>query len=221
MKKVDTILFDFDGTLFDTDELVTQSFRYSLQHYGLTKISDERIRSTFGAVMEDIMQGFISEFHLNATVEELVSCYRDYHEKIFAQYIHPFEGITELLEKVSALGLKSGVLTSRKKRSAMRGIELFDYNKYFSAIQTEDDTVYAKPDPRAAYDILERMGSNAESSIIVGDTAYDILCGKNAGAITALALWGREMSNEQILDLAPDIVSHSPEEFYTSLLKFI
>lgn len=214
---VDTILFDFDGTLLATDDLVMLCFRHTLAQYGVEQVSDERLRRTFGGLMDNLMQEFVEEYHLKADWREMLREYRAFHDKQFASAVHLFDGVQQLLEELSQRGYRMAVLTSRKRPSTLRGLELFHIRRYFSVVQTADDVPYVKPDPRAAYTVLEQLQASAQHALIVGDSRYDILCGKNAGMYTALALWGRQMAEKEIAALSPDLVARTPAEILAAL----
>lgn len=218
-KKITTILFDFDGTLMSTDALVVKSFRYTLSQYGVKEVSDERLSRTFGGLMDDLMKEFIAEYHLDADYREMLAVYRAFQNERFDTETYMYDGIRELLEALRQAGYRMAVLTSRKKRSTLRGLSMFGLDGYFMAVQTADDTDAVKPDPRAAYSLLTRLGAQPEESLLIGDSHYDIQCGKNAGMYTALALWGRGMPETEQKALAPDMVLETPAAFLEGLQK--
>lgn len=214
--KIDTVLFDFDGTLISTDPVILQSFRYTLETYGVRNVSDEKLRSDFGGLLVDIMGKYKREYGLNAPLDELVACYRDYHHTVFEKEIECFDGIPELLGNLRADGYKLAVLTSRKRRTTDIGLHKFDLEKYFDAVQTADDCIYAKPDKRAAEVLLETIGSDASRAAIIGDSAYDIGCGKNCGMTAVFAAWGRTPIGDAY---GADFIAETPSSFYGYLRK--
>ncbi len=210
----DTVLFDFDGTLIGTDRVILESFRYTLTRYGVESVSDEKLLSDFGGLLVDIMGKYKKEYGLNAPLDELVACYRDYHHSIFEKGIECFDGIPELLAKLKAEGYKLAVLTSRKRRTTDIGLRKFDLFRYFDAVQTADDCRYAKPDRRAAEVLLEKIGSDASRAVIIGDSAYDVGCGKNCGMPAVFAAWGRTAPEGAY---GADFVAETPNKFFEYL----
>lgn len=208
--KTDTVLFDFDGTLISTDPVILKSFRYTLESYGVKNVSDEKLRADFGGLLVDIMAKYKREYGLNAPLDELVACYRDYHHGIFEKGIECFDGIPELLDALCADGYKLAVLTSRKRRTTDIGLAKFDLGKYFDAVQTADDCPYAKPDKRAAEVLLQKIGSDASHAAIIGDSAYDIGCGINCGMTAVFAAWGRTPPYGAY---GADFVAETPKDF--------
>lgn len=215
--RTDTVLFDFDGTLIGTDRVILESFRYTLRRYGVENVSDEKLLADFGGLLVDIMGKYKREYGLNAPLDELVSCYRDYHHSIFEKGIECFDGIPELLAKLRTDGYKLAVLTSRKRRTTDIGLKKFDLFRYFDAVQTADDCPYAKPDKRAAEVLLEKIGSDPSRAVIIGDSAYDIGCGKNCGMPTVFAAWGRTTPAGAY---GADFIAETPEDFFDYLKKF-
>lgn len=216
-RKIDTVLFDFDGTLINTDSVIIKSFRYTLSRYGVKSVTDEKLFADFGGLLVDIMAKYKAEFSLNAPLEELIACYRDYHHDIFREGIICFDGIPELLQNLRLKGYKLAVLTSRKRRTTDIGLEKFSLGKYFDAVQTADDCPYAKPDPRAAEILLEKIGSDASRAAIIGDSAYDIGCGKNCGMLTVFATWGRDLQKSSY---GADFFAKKPADVAGFLEKF-
>lgn len=214
--KTDTVLFDFDGTLIGTDKVILESFRYTLASCGVQNVSDEKLRSDFGGLLVDIMGKYKREYGLNAPLDELVACYRDYHRGIFEKGIECFDGIPELLENLRADGFKLAVLTSRKGRTTDIGLEKFGLFRYFEAVQTADDCPYAKPDRRAAEVLLKTIGSDTSRAVIIGDSAYDVGCGKNSGMKTVFAAWGRTPPDGAY---GADFIAETPSSFYGYLRK--
>ena len=214
--KTDTVLFDFDGTLIGTDRVILESFRYTLKRYGVENVSDEKLLADFGGLLVDIMGKYKREYGLNAPLDELVACYRDYHHGIFEKGIECFDGIPELLHKLRADGYKLAVLTSRKRRTTDIGIAKFHLSRYFDAVQTADDCPYAKPDRRAAEVLLEKIGSSPSRAVIIGDSAYDIGCGKNCGMPAVFAAWGRTAPEGAY---GADFIAETPSSFYEYLRK--
>lgn len=209
-RKTDTVLFDFDGTLFNTDPAILASFRYTLVKFGVKEVSDDKLRADFGGPLSDIMAKYRAEFSVNADLDEMIKCYRDYHRSIFEEKITCYDGIPELLENLKNAGFTLAVLTSRKRHTTDLGLNKYGFGKYFSAVQTSDDCTYAKPDRRAAENLLKTLGKSPSSAIIIGDSAYDVGCGKNLGIPAVFAAWGRTPPEGAY---GADKVARTPQEF--------
>lgn len=213
-RRTDTVLFDFDGTLFDTDPAIIASFRYSLGEFGVKEVSERKLRADFGGLLSDVMAKYRREFAIDADLDDMIKCYRDYHRSIFEEKITCYDGVPELLENLATSGYTLAVLTSRKRHTTEIGLKKYGFGKYFTAVQTSDDCPYAKPDRRAAETLLSALGKEPSSAVIIGDSAYDIGCGKNLGIPAVFAAWGRTPPEGAY---GADKVARTPQEFFEYL----
>ena len=165
--KFTTVVFDFDGTIADTNQLIIGSWQavFRARRGVEGEISD--ILATFGEPLYYTMEKLFPEFD----VEESVDIYRSYQKEIFVDQIEIFPGI------------------SRLRASTLLGLNKFGLEDKIDALVTVEDTAKHKPDPEPALICLEKLGSTADESIMVGDSAYDMGCGKNAGMTTVLVGW--------------------------------
>lgn len=183
--KFTTVVFDFDGTIADTNQLIIGSWQavFRARRGVEGEISD--ILATFGEPLYYTMEKMFPEFD----VEESVDIYRSYQKEIFVDQIEIFPGMKELVLELKELGYKVGIATSRLRASTLLGLNKFGLEDKIDALVTVEDTAKHKPDPEPALICLEKLGSTADESIMVGDSAYDMGCGKNAGMTTVLVGW--------------------------------
>ena len=107
--------------------------------------------------------------------------------------------------------LKTGIATSRLRESTLIGMEVMDLVGHIDAVVTVDDTTKHKPDPEPANICLERLGSRPEESIMLGDSAFDMGCGKNAGMTTVMVGWS-EAAKGAMESVAKKQISRASEE---------
>ena len=183
--KFTTVVFDFDGTIADTNQLIIGSWQavFRARRGVEGEISD--ILATFGEPLYYTMEKLFPEFD----VEESVDIYRSYQKEIFVDQIEIFPGMKELVLELKERGYKVGIATSRLRASTLLGLNKFGLEDKIDALVTVEDTAKHKPDPEPALICLEKLGSTADESIMVGDSAYDMGCGKNAGMTTVLVGW--------------------------------
>ncbi|MGI6732048.1 MAG: pyrophosphatase PpaX [Anaerovoracaceae bacterium] len=211
MKKINTILFDFDGTIMNTNDIIIKSW----QHTFLTVEGKERTLSeivqTFGEPLHLTMERLLPQI----PVDEGVEIYRSFHRDHFHDLIQVFPGVLETLEELQSSGYKIGLVTSRLWSSTSIGLDKYDMKKYFSAIVTHDDTDKHKPDPEPVNIALSKLDSKAQEAIMVGDTMFDILCAKNAGTKAALVGWAMAVSeSEKKGENAPDYILEKVEDIF-------
>lgn len=183
MKNVKAVLFDFDGTIFDTNKLILESWNEVFRVKG-NKKTDEEVLATFGEPLVISMEKWFP-----GQSEECINIYRSYQRDIFFEKIEIYEGMGELIKKLKALGYLNAIVTSRLTSSTMKTLEKYDLARYFDVIVTCDDTDKHKPDPAPALLALEKLGISADEAIMIGDSKFDIKCAHNAGIKGVLVGW--------------------------------
>lgn len=189
---IDTILFDFDGTLMDTNQLILNSWQHTFRTLENREESEERIIATFGETLERTIRNFFPDVPL----EESVPVYREYHRERFLDEIALFPGVIDMLEAVKAAGFKTALVTSRLYATTMAALDKFDMHKYFDVVVTPRDTDKHKPDPEPALVALEALGVDGAKAVFVGDTKFDMGCGVNAGAKSIMVEWSVAFDEE-------------------------
>ncbi len=213
MNKIDTVLFDFDGTIMDTNNVILMSWQHTFRTLENREEEESVLTATFGEPLEYTL----ARFFPNVPVEESIEIYRSFQRTNFSDLITLFPGMKELVMKVKALGYKTGLVTSRLKSTAMEGLEKFDLTKYFDVIITPEDTDKHKPDPAPVNIALEKLGSKPENSVMLGDTLFDIQCSHNAGIGAILVSWSLALEGKSMEDLgddAPEYIIYEPEELF-------
>jgi pyrophosphatase PpaX len=203
---IKNILFDLDGTLLDTNELIIQSFQHTYQKHLNKHVDKEEIIKTFGEILKITLD---REFGDDS--EEAIKTYRDFQIEKFEELILIPKGVKEGIIKLYKQGYRLAVVTSRLNESAIRGLNHFGLMGYFDIIIGADDTDKHKPDPTPALMALKEMGGKPEETLFVGDSPFDILCGKNAGIKSVVVEWSA-LPMDIILKYEPDYVVDSMEK---------
>ncbi|GHU66858.1 haloacid dehalogenase [Clostridia bacterium] len=183
--KFDTALFDFDGTIMDTNDIVIESWQYTVRMLTGREVTLDELRTALGEVFAFSMKRIMPEIDFQLAVET----YRTYQREKFLNGIHLFDGVTETLAALQELGIKIGLVTSRLANSTYKALDHFDIRKYFDIVLTEEDCSKFKPDPEPLLLALARLESEAAKTIYLGDAIYDILAAKRAGVCAVLADW--------------------------------
>jgi len=207
------ILFDLDGTLLDTNELIIQSFQHTYQRHLNKHVDKEEIIKNFGEILTITLDREIGE-----AGNEAVKTYRSFQNGNFEKLITIHKGVKEGIIELHKQGYKLGIVTSRLNNSAMRGLEHFGLKDYFESIVGADNTDIHKPDPTPAFMGLKELGGIPEETLLVGDSPYDILCAKNAG-ITSVVVGWTALPMDMLLKHEPDYVVDSMEELVALVQK--
>lgn len=181
------VLYDFDGTLADSTELIMRCYRHTMDaHLGHVP-PDEEWLSGFGMTLETQLRRFARD---EAEAGRMLDTYRGYQDSIHDELLRPFPGAVETVAELERRGYRLAIVTSKHRRSAMRGMELCGLVSHFDVIVTPEDVTEPKPHPEPVLFALEKLGVTAEEAIFIGDSPHDVASGKAAGTRTAGVLWG-------------------------------
>lgn len=179
-----TIIFDVDGTLIDTEIAVLGSLQQMLRaDYG-REASAEELSFVLGIPgSSSLPQLGIHDIDLGMTRwnEEM---------KHFYHTMQVFEGITEVMHALKQGELRQGIVTSKTGQELQDDFLPFGLMKYLNHAICADDTERHKPNPDPLLKFLEISGADPATSIYIGDTVYDYECARDAGVDFGLALWG-------------------------------
>ncbi len=181
---INTVLFDLDGTLIDTNELIIQSFLHTLNHYYPEKYSRTDVIRFIGPSLHETF----SEIDLERT-EELTKHYRAFNLQKHDTLTKEFDTVYDTVKKLHERGYKLAIVTTKIRHTTMMGLKLANLTPFFNCIVTFDDVRHVKPSPEPLFLALKKLQAKSSEAIMVGDNHQDILAGKNAHVQTAAAGW--------------------------------
>lgn len=190
MKEYDAYLFDADGTLIDTRELIFQSFLHMGKEIGETLPKRDLLEGTVGLPLRTALPMILGEGFPEAYYENAAKVYSDYMLEHFQEYLRAFPGTGEILADLAGRGKKLAVVTSRGRGTLELFLDYLGLRNHFAALVTPENTVRHKPDPEPALYALRLLDAEAERAVFIGDAVFDIQCGFNAGMDTVLVRWG-------------------------------
>ncbi len=202
------ILFDFDGTLANTIDLIAATFEYSCRKVLGVKPPRQKIIDTIGLPLVD---AFVILTNRADALEELRGAYRSFNHEHHDAMIKPIPGITELLAALRRRGLKIAVVTSKKPPMLRRGLDCLKLTPYIDAAVTVLDTEFGKPHPAPVLLGCERLGLKPEECICVGDSPYDMQSGNAAGTATVAVGYTAFALDKVVSEGLPDFVIDRPE----------
>lgn len=185
MSKFKYIFFDLDGTLIDTIPLILESFNYTfIHHFGETRPEEE----TIGYIGMPLLNHLRDVYP--GREEELAKTYRTYNESRHDNCIGIFIGIYELIKNLYEQGIVLGVVTSKRRELANRGLKLFNLQDYFLFVNGSEESSKHKPDGEPLINAMKMVNANNKDEVLyVGDSPLDILCAKAAGVKSAAVAW--------------------------------
>ena len=203
------ILYDNDGTLVDTHDLILESMRYSTSEVLGRIIPDEDLLRGVGTPLDAQLVDLAGDEELGA---ELALVYRAHNEALHDEVVRLFPGVAEGLSNLQQAGFVQGVVTAKRHRLAQRGLEITGAWPYLNCLIGADDCAKSKPNPDPIIKGAELLGLCPEECIYLGDSPYDMQAGIAAGCVTVAALWGMFPAN--------DLLAFNPATSCASFAEF-
>ncbi|MFC7064113.1 pyrophosphatase PpaX [Halobacillus seohaensis] len=195
---INTILFDLDGTLIDTNELIIASFTHTIKQYANRSYSRGEILEFIGPPLRESLQTVNPE-----KVEEMIATYREHNVANHDRYVTAYEGVVDTIKSLKSQGYRLGIVTTKMRHTVQMGLDLTGLDGLFETVVTLDDVQHAKPHPEPIIKALKDLGGNPSETLMVGDNTHDVEAGKNAGTLTAGVAW--TVKGRHVLDeLNPD-----------------
>lgn len=179
------ILFDLDGTIMDSLSSIIHIMRLALHDLDIDEIDDNRIRSFVGIPLVQIGKELMGE----DAYKEFVETYH-FHYCSSQIKVEPFAGMREYLTALKNDGIKTAVVTAKRRPSTIETLSDSGLIDYFDCLITADSGVGAKPQAGPALAALEELATPPSDAFFVGDSIYDMGCAKNANLLACGVLWG-------------------------------
>ncbi|MBN2353580.1 MAG: HAD-IA family hydrolase [Spirochaetales bacterium] len=194
-------LFDADGTLFDTTEMIVRCFLHTAAVHRLPVPSRAAIIGGTGMPLRTQMESYFGPL-----TDERFTAYGGthmaYQNEIYKDYLKLCPGVGEALPRLRDAGKRAAVVTSRRLPSLSLYLAETGIAGYFDALVTPEATARHKPEPEPALEALRRLNGQAREALFVGDSPFDMECGRAAGCATAFVSWSD--TDAAALKHAPD-----------------
>lgn len=178
-----TILFDLDGTLIDTNELIIDSFLYTFKQFGYN-VTREQCIGFNGPSLEETFKRFNS-----GQVEAMLQTYRAYNSQHHDDLVKPFPKVKATIEYLTNKGIKVGIVSTKMRISIERGLKVAHLENLFQTIVALDDVKHAKPHPEPVLKGMNALAGIPTTTLMIGDNYHDIEAGHRAGVKTAGVAW--------------------------------
>ena len=199
------IIFDIDGTLTSTNELIFASFNHITEKYLGKSYSQEQIISLFGPTEDQILEEMCGENFEQAKKEY----YNYYDNNHHMADLYP--GIKDLLFHLKEKNLLLSIYTGKGRKAAVITLQKLGIHDYFDLIITGDDVTKHKPSAEGINKFIEKFELKKDEVLMVGDSPADVKAAKAAGVKIASVLWD-SYAKEKVLQLKSEFVFHSVEE---------
>lgn len=206
---INTLLFDLDGTLIDTNDLIISSFLHTLGHYYPEQYKREDVLPFIGPTLLETFSSIDKD-----RAQEMIEKYREHNLANHDLLVKEFEGVFDTIKTMHEKGYKLGIVTTKMRHTVNMGLRLTKLDQFFDVVVCLDDVQHAKPDPEPIFKALSLLESSAEEAIMVGDNYHDILAGKNAGTKTAGVAWTVK-GKEHLAEFHPDYMLEHMSDLFT------
>jgi len=207
-RRFDLIVFDWDGTLFDSTRLIARCIQSACADVGTTVPSDRDASYVIGLGLGDALRHAAPDLP-RERYAELADRYR--HHYFSRQHeIVLFDGTIEMLEDLKARNHWLAVATGKTRRGLDQALAGSPLAGLFDATRTADET-RGKPDPLMLVELMRELGASAERTLMVGDTTHDLQLADNAGCASVAVSFGAH-AHEAFAAHSPLHVAHSTAE---------
>lgn len=205
MKKYDGVIFDIDGTLTSTNELIFSAFNHITKKYLNKSMTNEEIITLFGPTEDKIIEDLFGE----RAVEVKKEYYSFYTNNHAMAYIYP--GIKELLKYIKEKNVLLSIYTGKGREASLITLKKLGILDYFDLVITGSDVKEHKPSPEGIEIFVDKYSLEKERVLMVGDAPADINAARAAGIKVASVVWD-SYAHDKVLKMKSDYLFHTVEE---------
>src|SRR5947209_6934813 len=181
------VLFDLDGTLVDSIELILNSAKYAFAKLDRECPSDEEWSAGIGIPLFTMFGRYARD---DADRNALIAAYREYQMANHDRLVRCYDDVVDTVKTLHEGGHELAIVTSKSEYLAIRALVLVGLARYMDTIIGCDSSTRHKPDPEPVEIALRRLGRRPSEAVFIGDSVHDLLAGQAAGVRTIAALWG-------------------------------
>ena len=208
------IIFDIDGTLTSTNELIFKSFNHIADKYLNRTFSNEEIIAMFGPTEDVILEKWCGD-NFESARKDYYEFYRSHH---YMAELYP--GIKELLDNLKRKKILLSIFTGKGREASLITLEELGIKNYFTMIVTGDEVENHKPSPEGILQFIDRYKLKKDEVLMIGDSPGDVKASKQAGIKIASALWD-SYAAEKVKNLGSDYYFNTVEELREFLSRNI
>jgi pyrophosphatase PpaX len=213
MAPIQTVLFDLDGTLIDSIRLILDSYHHTLAAHGIPPRTDDHWLRGVGTPLSVQFAEWRDDV---GKLEAMVATYREYNLAHHDRMVTVYPGVATALGAIRAAGRRTGLVTSKNRQGALRGLTLVRLEAMMDVLVCADEVTNPKPHPEPVEKAVALLGADPGTTVYVGDSIHDMVSGRAAGVRTAAALWG-PFGREHLELASPDYWLETPADLVTLL----
>jgi HAD superfamily hydrolase (TIGR01509 family) len=179
------VIFDIDGTLTQTNELIFASFNHVAEKHLGRRFEPPEIIALFGPPEEGALVKVFGPENLDAIMKDLLAFYAANHDSMASLH----QGMDHILRYLESRGVKLAVFTGKGRHTAKITLEALHIAGFFDLIVSGNDVIHHKPHPEGILQVLETFNLEPKDALMVGDSLSDINASRAAGVRIASVLW--------------------------------
>lgn len=211
MGNFEGIIFDIDGTLTSTNELIFATFRHVTEKYLDKKVSDEEIISLFGPTEDVILKEFMNEKYDDARKD-----YMDFYEAKHHLMADVYPGIIDVIKFIKTKNIPLSIYTGKGRDSSIITLKKIGIIDLFDMIVTGDDVEIHKPSPEGINVFVEKFSLDRDKVLMIGDAPADVIAARSAGVKIASVVWD-SYAKERVMDMKSDYIFETVDELMNFL----
>lgn len=189
MSKINTVIFDMDGTVLNTLDDLTTSVNYTMEKFGFPQRTLDEYRRAFGSGIRRAIELTVPEGTSQEVIDEMVTVFKEHYDVHCLDKTGPYVGIIELMRELKKRGYKMAIV-SNKIDSAVKELNQKFFSEVIEVAIGEQDGIKRKPAPDMVVKALDELGSSAEKAVYIGDSEVDFATANNSNLPCISVLWG-------------------------------
>ncbi|MGL5402770.1 MAG: HAD-IA family hydrolase [Acinetobacter sp.] len=210
-QNIELVIFDWDGTLFDSVGQIVASLQYAAQQFE-QPLTEDAAKSIIGLGLPEVMQILFPQ--VPDLQQDILQCYAD-HYVANSKGDAWFSGVAELLADLKQQGIKLAVATGKSRKGLDRVLSQTNSHQIFDTTRAASETK-SKPDPLMLQEILAELDVAVECAIMVGDTSYDLEMAENLNMQRIGVSYGVH-SIETLQQYQPLTIAHNVQDLHVYL----
>lgn len=194
------IVFDWDGTLMDSEGRIVSSLRAAIADAKLPRREDKDLSNIIGLGLQESLETLFPDGS-QSDYDILVDRYRHYFLDADPTPTRLFDGARETLELLRDNGYWLGIATGKARRGLDEVLQKTELTGFFHATRCADET-FSKPHPHMLLEVMDEMSVEADKTLMIGDTEYDLIMAKNAG-VKSVAIGHGVHEEQRLLECEP------------------
>lgn len=212
LQKINTLIFDFDGTLADTLPLAYYSFQTVFNHYDGKAFSDEEVKNMFGPTEPNIIRNNLINDNQQSAIDLYFNMYTENHQDM----VKANAKVNDMLKTLKEKGYNLAIVTGKSTKSLEISLEFLGIQDLFDCKISGDDVDKEKPDPEGILKVLKLLNRTKEEAVFLGDSDGDIKAGQEAGMYAIGVHWIPNVQNTTF-NIEPDAIFKDVDELMNVL----